>query len=120
MSRRLYLSGPMSHYPFYNEGMFDVAEALARSLGWDVCNPARKDRETGIEMSPTGDPLSREEYEAVLASDFVELDHCDAIWMLPHWKESEGANRELVYAHGLGLPWFEFATENDLPKESDV
>lgn len=110
---RVYLSGGMSGYPWYNEGMFDVAEALATARGWEVVNPAAKDRKQGIVMDPLGRPLDRGKYEEVLAGDFGDIESCEAIWLLPHWHESEGANRELEHAYKYTLAVYDF-TEGEL------
>lgn len=93
--------------------MFDVAEALATARGWEVVNPAAKDRKQGIVMDPLGRPLDREKYEEVLAGDFGDIESCEAIWLLPHWHESEGANRELEHAYKYTLAVYDF-TEGEL------
>jgi hypothetical protein len=35
------------------------------------------------------------------------LKRCDAIFLVPNWKDSPGANREVHFARELGIPVFE-------------
>lgn len=111
---KVYLSCGMSNYPWYNEGLFYVAEQLAQRLGWETVNPARKDKEAGIVMDPLGTPLPPEEYEKIIKGDLEDIQTCDAIWMLPHWEDSIGACRELAFAETIGITVYRFGSE-DLP-----
>lgn len=37
------------------------------------------------------------------------LDMCDALVLLPNWRESNGAQVEYHYAHGLNIPVYHYA-----------
>ena len=42
-------------------------------------------------------------FDLFLQGDFEMLRRCDAIYMLPNWKQSEGAKAEFAMADELGL-----------------
>jgi uncharacterized protein DUF4406 len=44
--------------------------------------------------------------EVWLDGDLALLAKCDAIFMIPGWERSSGANKELDYARILGIPVF--------------
>lgn len=50
-------------------------------------------------------------YEAILAADMAFLEACDAIFLMPGWETSPGANREKLHAEGLGIPVYTDADE---------
>ena len=102
----VYISGPMSNYPYYNQALFELGERFARHLGWEVVNPHTKDVDEGVTVCPVGTPLSDDHYNERLKADLSAIDHCDAIWMLPGWPESRGANIELGHARNTGKKVF--------------
>jgi nucleoside 2-deoxyribosyltransferase len=50
-------------------------------------------------------------YEAILAADMAFLEACDAVFLMPGWEASPGANREKLHAEGLGIPVYTDADE---------
>ena len=56
-------------------------------------------------------------YEDWLHIDFAMLDACDAVALLPNWKDSMGAKREIAYAykHGKEVCYPEFNPAKGLP-----
>lgn len=44
------------------------------------------------------------DYEAWMAYDFAVIDRCTHMLMLPRWQYSDGAKREMAYAHARGIP----------------
>ena len=78
-------------------------EALWRSWGWDVVNPAQMDKDHGH------DPYVDKEMEKnglnfaeCMARDLPAVASCGAIALMTGWEKSEGANAELKHAVALG------------------
>jgi len=94
----LYLSGPMSGLPGYNYPAFNAAAAMLRRNGHTVFNPT--------ETFGGAIFLRKEQY---LAVDYVAVQVCDGLVMLPGWEGSQGATAERAVALSLGKPVWEFA-----------
>lgn len=90
--KRIYISGPMTGMPSHNFFAFHAAAERLRKAGWDVVNPA--------ENFQGRTDLPREMY---LRQDVALLAGCDAIAMLPGWRESRGARMEYFIAREIGL-----------------
>ena len=101
MSKRAYLSGPMTGMPDLNFPAFHAAAADLRSRGVDVVNPAEINTDIG------------KSWKACLRADVAALCDCDAIVLLPGWERSNGAQLELHVAHRLGIE-VEFYVEQPL------
>lgn len=86
---RIYISGPMSGNDNYLNEFLQATQTI-RSAGHIPVNPAALET-----VFPDAD---REEY---LKFDLALLAECDAVYFLPGWRESRGANREYGYALGL-------------------
>lgn len=109
--RRVYVAGPMRGIPFFNFPAFDEAAGVLTALGYEVFNPAARDREVHgekVNQSPTGDlrdiALSGFSLRAALEADTKWIcQSADAICMLPGWEKSTGATAENALAKALGL-----------------
>lgn len=112
MSRRIYISGPMSGYEDLNIPAFNRAAAFLRAQGWDAVNPGEFIQNTEAVDQPS--TLTRAEY---LRKDIHELSTCDAIYLLKGWRRSVGANIELQVATFLNL---EVHSELMWPLEDDI
>jgi len=98
---RIYISGPMTGIEDHNFPAFHAAAERLREAGWDVANPAENfDGRTD---------LPRETY---LRADVALLAQCDAIALLPGWRDSRGARLEYALAQELGLDVFDAVTLN--------
>lgn len=111
----LYLSGPMTGYPAFNEVAFDAAEVAARRWvsesavpgKWVIVNPAQRAREFFGVTSLGAVPLTR----AVVARHVLLREDLRALTarpdallvLLPGWQRSEGARLELAVAAALGF-----------------
>lgn len=91
---KIYISGGMSGLPENNYPAFMEAEQRLRHLG-DIVNPAR------IEPSV-------KTWEWFMRADIKALMDCDAIYMLPGWKESRGALIEWYLATQLGMDIYDY------------
>jgi hypothetical protein len=88
---KVYIAGPMTNLPDLNFPAFHAMAARLRAAGHEVKNPA--------EINP--DPTAK--WHDCMRADIRELVTCDAIAMLPGWKESKGATLEHHIAKALEL-----------------
>lgn len=105
---KIYIAGRMTGLPDLGFAAFDAAAASLRAEGYEVVNPAERDRARGIGPST---PISQELYRQLLAADVSVLLECGGICLLPGWEESRGARLEKHVAEVLGFTFVE------LPKE---
>ena len=124
--RSIYLAGPMRGYANYNFPSFWRAAHELRTQGYHVVSPAELDqrhRQVTV-VDPRGDIFDNEnpldcgwadedlEKFTVICTDLTqwkfmrrdlpEVCRVDAILLLPGWKDSEGANKELAVARWTG------------------
>ena len=89
---RIYISGPITSDPEYRK-KFREAEEKLRLQGHDAVNPARVADIIRTDMT----------WDEWMSIDIGLLKVCEAIYMLPNWQDSRGANRELGFAMGAGM-----------------
>lgn len=91
--RNIYISGKITGDGGYIE-KFKAAEKKIRQQykGCEVINPA-------LILQTMPESTTHKEYMAI---SLCLLDMCDSIYMLPDWKESEGANMEYHRAVNMG------------------
>ena len=99
---RIYISGPMTGLPQNNYPAFNKCADDFRRAGFAVVNPAELAGEK---------QLTWQEY---MRQDLRWLLDCDAITMLPGWKNSKGAQLELAVAQGLGLKIFDSFNQREV------
>lgn len=92
VDKRIYISGPMTGVPEHNFPAFHAAAERLRRAGYTVVNPA--------ENFAGRTDLSRELY---MRLDVGLLATCDAVAMLPGWRDSRGARVEYLLAREMGL-----------------
>ena len=105
MKNRIYVAGSMTGEPFYGFPVFDFFAGRLRARGWYVINPADMDREIdGFDPHDLGpdhdwshEPLCINRDE-VMQRDLIAIDSCHAIFMIPGWESSVGANIEIDHA----------------------
>ena len=98
---RIYIAGPMRGYKNNNHEEFDKAEEqLLSKKFWYPVNPARIDRQAGVDPA---DNMSKLELKKALKRDVDLLFDCDGIYMLRGWEHSEGARMEHALATALNL-----------------
>lgn len=108
MSKRLYVSGPMSGWTDYNFPAFNEASAKLRDAEYAIENPADK----GV--------LSGWEWEDYLRYDLAQLLQCDGVAVLPSWHLSKGACFEVDVATKLRMPVHPVETWIDIAKARGV
>ena len=103
---RLYLSGPMTGYPYFNSEAFDSAAEELREAGYEVFNPVEHDREMGFDpmLHPKGKVTPEFPLREALKADLTWiLDHAEGVATLPGCEDSKGARAEIALAEALGL-----------------
>lgn len=88
---KVYISGPMTGIEDYNFPAFHQAAERLQAAGYRVENPASKGVIDGWTWSD------------YLRHDLRQLLECDAICLLPGWRNSKGATLEHHVATGLGM-----------------
>ena len=96
---RIYIAGGMTGLPNNNWEAFFRKEEELKSGGWDVVNPARMDKEVGLDPKN----LTEWHYEDCARRDVEVIFTCDAIYMLSGFQFSKGACWERALAKRLGL-----------------
>lgn len=89
----------MSGHPGLNWEAFDRKEKELISAGWDVANPAKMDREIGLDPESLGEY----DYEDAARRDIEALRTCDAIYLMSGFQFSKGACWERALAKHWGL-----------------
>ncbi|BCP56212.1 hypothetical protein K32_48290 [Kaistia sp. 32K] len=107
-ANRIYVAGPMTGYPDLNFPAFNAAAEALQADGWDAVNPA----DHGI--------VDGAEWGDYLRADIAQLAQCEAIYLLPGWPQSKGAQLEITIAKALGMnvlyaPGAESTTHPDDP-----
>lgn len=85
----IYISGRISGDKEYFQKFAD-AEAMLRALGWRVLNPAKLD--PGMDI------------RRIMGIDLAQVLGADAVYALPDWHNSEGAEIEVRVALRCGIP----------------
>ena len=85
---KVYISGPMKGKPLFNYPAFNAMAKALQDLG-------------AIPINPTRHPEGLE-YEMYMKYAFLDVEACDWVCLLPGWKDSPGAQREVARARELG------------------
>lgn len=93
MTKKLYLSGPMTSIKDLNRPCFRRYAKALRKKGYRVVSPPELDK-----ISP------QRTWEGCLQRDIQYLMTCDKIAVLPGWKKSRGANLEVYIGKALKYP----------------
>ncbi len=114
MSKRAYIAGPMRGYEEFNFPAFHAAADQLREDGWAIFSPAERDLKDGFD--PTTDEAKHLSY--YMAYDLPEVCESDAVFVLPGWKNSQGARLEVYVARECDIPIYDFESGEQLwPKE---
>ena len=97
----VYVAGPMRGYENNNHDEFDrVSKELVKTKMFEVVNPAKLDRDAGVDSS---NDMTKLELREALQRDFNAIFDCDAMYMMKGWEKSEGARAEHALATALGM-----------------
>lgn len=94
---KVYISGPITGQWEGNRLAFLEAEHTWMNRGWIVCNPR--------ELNPAGTS-----WKNCMLADLKELLTCNAVAVLPGWRNSKGACLEVHIAERLEMPVYEADT----------
>lgn len=117
---RVYIAGPMTHYPLYNFPAFDAAADEIRSEGHKAINPAELDREAGFDPTTLPEDWDWSTYppgtdpNEFINRDLDAIKTADAIYMLRGWRQSRGARAEHALAEWRGMT----IIDTDQPSEA--
>ena len=109
MSERttIYIAGPMTGVEDLNYPLFNEVAGKLRAEGYNVFNPAELD---GGPQDSTGDGSLLAEF---MVRDLPYVIAADVIALLPNWRESRGANLELLTARICGKEVWEALPNDD-------
>lgn len=93
---RYYIAGPMSGIEGYNFEMFDKFAGELRRRNLQIVSPAE------IARKMPGEPGDLH-YTEYLREDLFHLLECDALILLPCWRQSRGARMEQNIAEILNM-----------------
>ncbi len=97
---KIYISGPMRGIPEWNHPAFDAAAVRIAAAGHDPVSPAELDRKSPAPVfvdTPQG-------MRVVMQRDTNAIFECDAIAVLPGWRQSAGAVAEVALSCVLSMP----------------
>ncbi len=89
--KRIYIAGPMTGLPEFNFPAFNAKAVELRAEGWHVENPAEHGHVKGARWAD------------YLRWDISRIVTCGAIYLLPDWETSKGAQLEVYIGKALGL-----------------
>lgn len=98
MKHTIYVAGPMRGKNENNAEAFARAEARLRRRGFTVINPLNVGRSIAPDEVIASDA---DLLKTVMRIERMLIRHCDAIYLLEGWEESQGAKAELVTAIGF-------------------
>lgn len=102
----VYLAGKMSGIEDFNFPRFHEVSENLRNLGFTVISPA--------ETAGGADHLPRHWY---FRFDYAVINIVDAVVVMPSWLDSEGAKSEVIHAHEVGVPIYEYDPETGIGKQ---
>lgn len=118
----IYLSGPMTGYDFFNFPAFDAAKEVLQADGHMVISPP--DISRGLDLCEHDgtaiDSFTEEDYQRCMRKDIETILFCDAMFVLPGWKQSRGAKLEVAIALVLGIPVFDFYSMEQLSADCKI
>ena len=99
--KMIYISGPIKNMTDGNIDAFDKAEKHLKELGYDVLNPHAISEIVNLRFFEMGKIPTYEDY---LKEDIIQmLSKCDALLVLPGWRQSKGSKLEIANALACGL-----------------
>lgn len=99
----VYIAGPITNDLSHYKVKFEMARIYLTALG-------------AIVLDPSFLPEGLKSHEAYMRITLPMLAEADCIICLPNWEESKGTRMEIVLAHELKLPMYEFLTSSEAPR----
>lgn len=103
MKEKIYLSGKIGGAVVSKATLekFAKRERFLVHMGFEVFNPTCSG--LGSKAEALAKKHGTDFYREILLLDLAELKACDALYLLPDWKDSPGAMAELAFARAIGL-----------------
>lgn len=108
-----FVSGPMSDIEAFNYPLFNEISGKLRDVGLNVFNPAP----VRDDVAAAYNPQTEEELYKLTLRECMRwlLDpNCEAIVVLPNWRDSSGSRLETFAAWTVGLPLFSFSEHDGM------
>jgi Domain of unknown function (DUF4406)/Domain of unknown function (DUF6378) len=102
----VYISGPMTGIPDHNFPAFTAAAKKLREEGFHVFNPAENDNGS-----------KDKSWEWYMSIDLANVCKADKVMVLPGWRKSRGATKEVDVALTVGVPVIDFETRELITDE---
>lgn len=112
---RLYVAGPMTGVENHNFPLFFEVAGRLEALGYHVENPADNDGGTNWQEAYEAARQVTHTWEYYLRRDLKRVLSCDAIVVLPGWRNSRGAQLETHVAQTLGMPLYRLTDKGLAP-----
>lgn len=100
ISKRYYISGPMTGIPEYNYPMSELVTKELRAKGYIIVTPTEVGNALEAEYGVERYALSYPEY---IKANVIALLDCASIILLPGWRDSTGAKLELHIAQTMKM-----------------
>ena len=108
----IYISGPITGIPNSNYEAFEEREKYLQKKGYDTVNPLKKKSEVlYLKLRQAGKISKRLFWTLNMRDDIRIMMDCDAISLLPGWRKSQGAPREVYIAKFLDFKFIGGANE---------
>lgn len=107
VDRLCYIAGPITGYLDGNKAAFDACHAQLIAEKWLAYSPRSHERSAEcLEESKALGAAFRlgPVYQALMREFFAVILHCERVWVLPGWKQAQGAVAEVQMAFQAGIP----------------
>jgi hypothetical protein len=106
MTKRVYVSGPMSGRVDLNRAAFEAAAEALRERGHEPVIPHPIEPAAHPDRPCVGRPIDGKDhgYGCYLLADLATLAGCGAYTLLPDWDDSPGSRAEMAFAEAVGIP----------------
>jgi hypothetical protein len=103
----------MRGYKGFNFPAFHDAARVLRRAGWDVFSPAERDEgDEWLKLQQSRENAEKGVSDVGLAYfmqyDLAAVCNSQAVWVLPRWEKSQGAQLEVHVAHEVGIPVYRY------------
>ncbi len=103
IKKKIYLAGPMRHFPEFNFPAFMGYGEMLKEMGFQVFNPAERDT-IQDNFNPKKDKAKSLKW--YMKYDLPAVCDSDLVAVITGWEHSQGARLEIHVAREIGVPVF--------------